>query len=701
VGKTHRRGIALIVALLAVLAAACGPEDWPMFARDLGHSGHSSDTSVSASNIASLAVAWQVNTGNDAYASPVEGPTSSGRHLVFVGNQLGALVAYDAATGDRVWTFQAGAAIAAGPAIANGTVYFGSFDKKLYAVDAATGALRCSFATTGLVLTPPIVVDPDGNGPTVYFGDVGPTGFDDGGDLYAINAVDPNNATDCANRWTYSTFGEPAGTQPKAGIWAPPAFAKDVNGRPLIIVGSSSPDDAVYAFDARTGARVWRFQTEAYSDTDVGAGATISAPGANGLADGAAYVAGKDNIFYALNLRTGTQIWQFRIRDDSPGVEGEARSTAVLDGRTLYVGYGAGLYAIDAVTGAKVWRSQDAGATTAEIIAAPAELGPAGSTVLLAGDRAGVFNAFKASTGQRVWSYKTGKVIYGSAAIYNGTAYVPSADGYLYAFRIGGATAGLPNTVITTPADNAQLANPNGNQYVGGTASASNPLSSVKVALEDLNQSRWWNATNSTWNKTFIENNASLANPGATSSGWLWGFPVPFDGGRYLVQATAVDNTGKRDPIPSIDHFSIVGLGNPPTASITSPTQGQTILFPGGVPQTFNVTIHGTASDSGGTTPGVAKVWATVENIDHGEWFCGTPTCNQFGPVPWVGDYTPFTTTLASPNATSTTWSFVMPTYDHPHAYQATVWAQDRDGHVQQLRNPVTFCVNTVVAPCG
>jgi outer membrane protein assembly factor BamB len=98
------------------------------------------------------------------------GATAAGRELVFVGNQLGTLIAYDAASGQRVWSFQAGGAIAAGPVVANGTVYVGSFDKKLYALDAATGALSCSVTTTGLVLTPPIVVDPDGAGPIVYFG---------------------------------------------------------------------------------------------------------------------------------------------------------------------------------------------------------------------------------------------------------------------------------------------------------------------------------------------------------------------------------------------------------------------------------------------------------------------------------------------------------------------------------------------------
>ena len=58
-----------------------------------------------------------------------------------------------------------------------------------------------------------------------------------------------------------------------------------------------------------TGKLVWRFQTLAGTDLDVGAGITTSAPGVNGFADGVAYVDGKDGILYAIDLTTGLQIW--------------------------------------------------------------------------------------------------------------------------------------------------------------------------------------------------------------------------------------------------------------------------------------------------------------------------------------------------------------------------------------------------------
>lgn len=56
-------------------------------------------------------------------------------------------------------------------------------------------------------------------------------------------------------------------------------------------MGSSDPDDSVYALDARTGTVIWRFQTLVVgADIDAGAGPTISPPGTNGFAHGVVYI---------------------------------------------------------------------------------------------------------------------------------------------------------------------------------------------------------------------------------------------------------------------------------------------------------------------------------------------------------------------------------------------------------------------------
>jgi hypothetical protein len=63
-----------------------------------------------------------------------------------------------------------------------------------------------------------------------YAGDTALSG-NDGGHVWAINAVDPNGAADCSQKWVFDGFADPAG-----GSWSPPAFATDANGRPLVIL---------------------------------------------------------------------------------------------------------------------------------------------------------------------------------------------------------------------------------------------------------------------------------------------------------------------------------------------------------------------------------------------------------------------------------------------------------------------------------
>ena len=51
--------------------------------------------------------------------------------------------------------------------------FFGANDHKLYAVNASTGSVICSYLTPGNISSSPTVIDPDGNGLVVYFGENG------------------------------------------------------------------------------------------------------------------------------------------------------------------------------------------------------------------------------------------------------------------------------------------------------------------------------------------------------------------------------------------------------------------------------------------------------------------------------------------------------------------------------------------------
>ena len=80
------------------------------------------------------------------------------------------------------WVFQTAGAIWGSPALSQGSVFIGSDDGNLYALDAQTGSLRWKFASQGIVRSQPAIA----NG-LVYF-------TSDDGLLYAIHVKDGKQA---------------------------------------------------------------------------------------------------------------------------------------------------------------------------------------------------------------------------------------------------------------------------------------------------------------------------------------------------------------------------------------------------------------------------------------------------------------------------------------------------------------------------
>jgi outer membrane protein assembly factor BamB len=677
---------ALVLALTQALAYGAAGQDWPMFGHDARHTGVSAETGIGASNAAALAVEWQANTGAASYTSPVVvTDAASRRTLVYQGSQNGAMSAYDADTGARAWVFKIPSQIQSSPSVVDGVLYFGASDHHFYALDAGTGSLICKADVGGVIAASPVVVDPDGTGLVAYFGDNGLTGSDDGGHVLAYNAVDGNAAANCSRKWAFAGFGVPAGSSPLTGSWSPPAFATDRNGRPLIVVGSSSPDCAVYALDARTGQQVWRFQTQIFSqDSDVGAGPTISPPGVNGFADGVAYVAGKNKVVHALNLRTGALIWRFGIGADAPGSGGATRSTAALLGNRLFLGFGKGTYGLDATTGAKVWRSD----TGTEVISSPAVTGPPGEEVLFVGDLGGTVRALRAVDGRQLWSNPTGAFIYSSAAVSDGRVYIASSSGFLFAFSLAGTSSGAPDTRIDHPANGSVIPHPGGALSLTGSASDDKGVVDVLVGVKNRSTSKWWDGATGTWVALFTPNRATLGPSSGTSRNWSYAWPAPVGGGDFMVQAEAVDSDGQHDTVVPTAAFTVTGLNNPPDTTITSPVFKQVFNFPGGVRQEFDIQLAGQATDVAGARPGVTRVYVTVKNREHGEWYCGTCA------VRWQPTAFRNVATLTSAGSTTTSWRLVMRAYDHPHSYYVTAWAVDRDGNEDATRAVLQrFCV--------
>jgi len=393
-------GVAVFIALVAggaaspvgftrerpslVVTSPSNADDWPMLQHDVTHSGLSSDPAVGANAAAEgLALRWKVPAGSGMQSTPaVVYNATLDKTLVYVETMNNTLLALDASSGATVWSYTQASPVNAysSPTVYQNTVYVGgSADHTMWAIDATTGALQCSFATTGRIFDGPVVEDL-GSGPEVFFGDTGLTESNNKGHEWAITGVG-NPLGGCKLIWSFNGWGfTNGGTQ--TGSWSPPAFAYDTTRRPLLVFGSSQPDSSVYALDARTGTLVWRYNTSTTGDHDVGAGACITAPGVNGFADGEVYIDGKDQVLYALDLLTGTLSWSFDMKAAIGVKVSNSVSTPACVGSNVYVGFGFGVWAFDAATGTEHWYSGTANPVMGVVLSSPAVAGSDGDQVI-------------------------------------------------------------------------------------------------------------------------------------------------------------------------------------------------------------------------------------------------------------------------------------------------------------------------------
>ncbi len=222
-----------------------------------------------------------------------------------------------------LWSFQTKGAIWGTPSIEGQTVYIGSDDGNLYAVDAHTGEERWHFATAGLVRSRPSF----SNG-IVYL-------TSDDGFLYAIDSENGQQVwrTDIGN------FSEPEKRQNPGNVPDPTIFDY-LQSSPIVSEGRAyvgSADGNVYAVGADTGTIVWSVKT----------GQKVRATPA--VEDGVVYVGSWDGTVYALDALSGETRWKTSIG-------GQVQSTAAVFGGLVYTGSRkASVVALDARTGQKRW----------------------------------------------------------------------------------------------------------------------------------------------------------------------------------------------------------------------------------------------------------------------------------------------------------------------------------------------------------
>ena len=166
--------------------------------------------------------------GSDTYMSAA----TDGSKLFFGGGN--AMNCVDIATHNEEWTFNVGYKVTTTPAVEAGVVYFatGKDEKKLYAVDIATGTEIWNRSLYGSLSSPAIS---DGK---IYIGDKDKK----------INCID---ATDGSEVWN-QTLGGKCDSSPIVA-----------NG--MVYTAANYDKGTIYCFDANCGTLIWSYDTNQYN----------------------------------------------------------------------------------------------------------------------------------------------------------------------------------------------------------------------------------------------------------------------------------------------------------------------------------------------------------------------------------------------------------------------------------------------------
>lgn len=360
----HRPLAPLLAALFSGALAA-----QPTFRADPAHSGLYEAPGVPVLH----GVKWKFRAGGPIVSSPA---VSEG--AIYFGSSDHNVYALDQRSGQPRWKFATQGRVTSSPALADGTVYIGSFDGNLYAIDATSGKLRWKFATQGErrfsgrhlhgaepaaeVMPDPFdffLSSPAVSAGTVYFGS-------GDGNVYALQADSG------ALRWKFHT-GNVVHASPAVadgtvfiGSWDSYFYALDAaSGKerwrfktgedPLInnqvgiqssaVVAAGSVyfgcrDSKLYALDEKTGAARWSFDNKGSW--------VISSPTVRG--DTLYFATSDSALVRAVDAKSGALRFELSFK------QWPFFSSPALAGDYLYIGSHAGkLIAIDLKEHKSAW----------------------------------------------------------------------------------------------------------------------------------------------------------------------------------------------------------------------------------------------------------------------------------------------------------------------------------------------------------
>jgi eukaryotic-like serine/threonine-protein kinase len=347
------KAAALALAAISFLAAGA-PNAQTMFRGDAAHAGAYPGQGPREFH----RIKWKFPTGDRIVSSPVYQ-----NRIIYFGGDDGNVYAVDAGNGHQIWKHKTGGPVPSTPAVAGDTLYVASYDGRLHALDTRTGATRWKFATGGerrfeakglhglrpknqtiadtfdVFLSSPVVARG-----TVYFGS-------GDGNIYALEASSGElkwkfqtgdvvhaspafvdgvlyfgswdsyfyavDATTGAERWRFHGGEDPL-IHNQVGFQSSPAVVQGT-------VYTGCRDSNLYALDAATGKEKWRFNN---------AGSwVVSSPAVSG--GKVIFGTSDSSLYHILDAETGKPIAQQTTKAyvfSSPSVVGNVVFVGVLNG---------------------------------------------------------------------------------------------------------------------------------------------------------------------------------------------------------------------------------------------------------------------------------------------------------------------------------------------------------------------------------
>jgi len=326
-------------------------EDWPAYGGDERGQRFSPAAQITPANVAGLQQAWSFSTGDLASKGDVikrasfeDTPILAAGRL-YVCSPFNEVSALDPGTGRQLWRFDPklnieirypNDYICRGVAYANGRIYMNTADRRLIALDAATGKPVAGFGDNGTVVIPP---GEQREGRTKRFGRIHTTSAPvvSHGVVIVGSAIDDNQKVDelrgtvhafdamtGAPRWAFDPLGDakPPFRGGAANVWAPMSVDEQ-RGLVFLPVSSTSPDfwggmragrgryaNSVVALKIETGEVAWSFQTTHHDvwDYDIPAQPTLGVVTYRGRTEAAVLQPTKQGLLFTLTRDSGTPL---------------------------------------------------------------------------------------------------------------------------------------------------------------------------------------------------------------------------------------------------------------------------------------------------------------------------------------------------------------------------------------------------------